>query len=64
MTTCPLCNSGELTKHFDWRSAEWEGRTGMVVLHYSECNRCGSEIVDQAQSALNKQAILAFREAA
>ena len=36
----------------------------MVDLHYSRCDGCGSEIVDQAQSVLNKQNILAFREAA
>lgn len=64
MTTCPLCNSAELTHHVESLPAEWEGRTGMVDLHYSRCDGCGSEIVDQAQSVLNKQNILAFREAA
>ncbi len=61
MTTCPVCQASELAHHVEARPAEWEGRTGMVDLHYSECDDCGSEIVDQAQSALNKQNILAFR---
>ena len=61
MTTCPACNSAELTDHIEARPAEWEGCTGLVDLHYSICDSCGSEIVDQAQSALNKANILAFR---
>ncbi len=61
MTTCPACNSGDLTHKIEQRPAEWEGRSGLVDLHYSECDGCGSELVDQAQSALNKQNILAFR---
>jgi len=61
VTTCPVCQSGELTHHIEARLAEWEGRSGMVDLHYLICDGCGSEIVDQAQSALNKQNILAFR---
>ena len=61
MTTCPVCQSGELIHHVETRPAKWEGRTGLVDLHYSACNGCGSEIVDPPQSLLNKQNILAFR---
>lgn len=61
MTICPVCESGELTPQVEARPAEWEGRTWLVDLHYSVCSGCGSEIVDQAQSTLNKQNILAFR---
>jgi transposase-like protein len=61
MTTCPACNSGSLIHKIEQRPAEWEGRSGTVNLCYSECIECGSEIVDEAQSKFNKQAILDFR---
>lgn len=62
MSSCPVCNSGELIHKIDPMPAEWEGRSGIVNLCYSECIECGLEIVDEAQSKFNKQAILTFRE--
>lgn len=61
MNLCPACNTGELTAHTEQMPTEWEGRMSEVTLHFSTCDDCGSEIVDQAQSAINKANILEFR---
>ncbi len=59
---CPLCGEGHLTAHTEEMVTEYEGRTGTVTLRFTECDVCGSEITNEADSRANKRAMLAFRK--
>lgn len=61
-TLCPLCGGGHLTSKTEEMLTEYEGRTGTVTLRFAECDVCGSEITDEANSRANKRAVLAFRK--
>lgn len=61
-TLCPLCGEGHLTSKTEEVVTEYEGRTGNVTLRFAECDSCGSEITDEADSRANKRAVLAFRK--
>lgn len=59
---CPLCGEGHLTSRTEETVTEYAGRQGKVTLRFAECNACGSEITDDADSRANKRAVLAFRK--
>jgi C4-type Zn-finger protein len=62
---CPLCEEGRLTEHCDRVVHTTSfGYKGEVKNHYSICNECGVVQVNMAQSKLNKQEIISFRERA
>lgn len=61
-TLCPLCGEGHLTSRTEETVTEHAGQEGKVTLHFAECNACGSEITDDADSRANKRAVLAFRK--
>lgn len=61
-TLCPLCGEGHLTPCTEETVAEYAGQQGKVTLHFAECDACGSEITDDADSRANKRAVLAFRK--
>ena len=61
-TLCPLCGEGHLTPQTEEMVTEYEGQTGTVTLRSTECDVCGSEITDDADSRANKRAVLAFRK--
>lgn len=59
---CPLCGEGHLTSRTEETVTEYAGHQGKVTLRFAECNACGSEITDDADSRANKRAVLAFRK--
>lgn len=61
-TLCPLCGEGHLTPHTEETVTEYAGQQGKVILRFAECDACGSEITDDADSRANKRAVLAFRK--
>ena len=61
-TLCPLCGEGHLSPQTEEMVTEYEGQTGKVTLHFTECDVCGFEITDDTDSRANKRAVLAFRK--
>lgn len=61
-TLCPLCGEGHLTSRTEETVTEYAGQQGKVMLHFTECDACGSEIAGEADSRANKRAVLAFRK--
>ncbi len=59
---CPLCGEGHLTSRTEETVTEHAGQQGKVLLRFTECDACGSEIADEANSRSNKRAVLAFRK--
>lgn len=59
---CPLCGEGRITPLTEEVETEYRGQKGIVAYHYSECDACGSEITDGADSRANKRAVLCFRK--
>lgn len=62
-TLCPLCGEGHLTPHTEETVTEYAGQQGKVTLRFAECDACGSEVTNDADSRANKRAVLAFRKA-
>jgi HTH-type transcriptional regulator / antitoxin MqsA len=63
-TLCPLCGKDSVSLRTDRVESEHLGSKALVDLLYSVCNTCTSDFADTEQSALNKQAVMAFRESA
>jgi HTH-type transcriptional regulator/antitoxin MqsA len=61
-TLCPLCGEGHLTPRTEETVTEYAGQQGKVTLRFAECDACGSEITEDADSRANKRAVLAFRK--
>ena len=61
-TLCPLCGEGHLTPRTEETVTEYAGQQGKVTLYFAECDACGSEITEDADSRANKRAVLAFRK--
>lgn len=61
-TTCPVCGEGYLRERVVQETTEYKGRTGETPLHFSECDACGSEQANAAQTRANKRAMIAFRK--
>lgn len=59
---CPLCGEGHLTPRTEETVTEYGGEQGKVTLRFTECDACGSEITGDADSRVNKRAVLAFRK--
>lgn len=59
---CPLCGEGHLTARTEETVTEYAGQKGQVILRFAECDTCGSEITEDADSRANKRAVLAFRK--
>lgn len=59
---CPLCGEGHITPLTEDVETEYHGQKGLVAYHYSECDACGSEITNGADSRTNKRAVLRFRK--
>lgn len=61
-TLCPLCGEGHLIPCTEETMTEYAGQQGKVTLRFAECDVCGSEITDDADSRANKRAVMAFRK--
>jgi HTH-type transcriptional regulator / antitoxin MqsA len=61
-TLCPLCGEGHLSPRTEKTVTEYAGQQGKVILRFSECDACGSEITNDADSRANKRAVLVFRK--
>jgi HTH-type transcriptional regulator/antitoxin MqsA len=57
---CPICGQGKVTEHTE----EYEGRKGLVVLHYLLCDTCGCDFVGRKEMSLNKSAPVQSKESA
>lgn len=62
MCACPLCGDGFLTPITEETVTEYAGQTGKVMLRFSECEACGSEITGDKDGRENKRSVLDFRE--
>lgn len=61
-TLCPLCGEGHVTPRTEETATEYRGQKGTVVLHFAECDVCGSEVTGDADGRANKRAVLRFRK--
>lgn len=59
---CPLCGEGTVTPVQRARPMEHKNQTGVIHLHLSSCDRCGAETIDDAESILNRRAVIRFRK--
>lgn len=59
---CPVCGEGQLRERVVQEMTEYKGRTAETPLYFSECDACGSEQADAAQTRANKRAMIAFRK--
>lgn len=59
---CPICGEGHLHERVVQEMTEYKGHTGETALHFSECDACGSEQADAAQTRANKRAMIAFKK--
>ena len=60
--TCPICGEGQLHDRVVWEESDYKGHQGRTPLYFSECDACGSEQADAAQTRTNKRAMIAFRK--
>jgi HTH-type transcriptional regulator/antitoxin MqsA len=61
---CPACGEGHLSSHVERESVTHHGIRGEIMMHYSTCDSCGSELVGEAESKANKREIALFRKSA
>ncbi|MFS8083876.1 MAG: type II toxin-antitoxin system MqsA family antitoxin [Ginsengibacter sp.] len=61
---CPACGEGSLISHVGINEVEHEGVDGEVLMYYSVCDHCGSELAGPAEIQANKRAITFFRKKA
>lgn len=59
---CPICGEGHLHERVVQEMTEYKGRTGETPLYFSECDVCGSEQSNAAQTRANKRAMIAFKK--
>ncbi len=59
---CPFCNVGMLEAKTEMSAAEYGGVARDLLLLFSECDHCGSEISNAEQSRANKRAMMAFKK--
>ncbi len=59
---CPICEEGVLTAHNGFEEQEYRSQTSSIPFTYSECDTCGSEHANAAQTRTNKRAMLAFKK--
>lgn len=46
----------------DKNAVDYQGHAGVLEVHYSVCDACGSEQADAEQLAINKRAMLALKK--
>lgn len=61
---CPVCAEGHLRPQTETRRYRHAGHEGAVLMRYSVCEACGSEVADAAQTRANKAAMQDFRSRA
>ncbi len=61
-TNCPVCGEGCLTSHVRKNDVEYGGQHRALDVQYSECDFCGSDIATEAQTKINKRAMIAFKK--
>ncbi|MEO7559627.1 MAG: type II toxin-antitoxin system MqsA family antitoxin [Nitrosospira sp.] len=61
---CPACGEGSLISHVGINKVEHEGVSGEVLMCYSLCDHCGSELAGPAEIQANKRAITIFKKKA
>lgn len=59
---CDVCGEGTLRLSQRERKIEYAGSVGNVLLHFSKCDVCCSEITNEEQSVLNRQAVIRFKK--
>lgn len=61
-TVCPICESGHLAEERGMNAVEHKSIAKELVMLFSVCDACGSEQVTDAQSRINKRAMIKFRK--
>lgn len=61
---CPVCAEGWLHPQTETRRHHHVGHEGAVLMRYSVCDACGSEVANAEQTRANKAAIQDFRSRA
>lgn len=59
---CDVCGEGNLKSCSRERRIEYGGSIGTVLLHFSSCDTCRSEIVNEEQSLLNRRNVNRFKK--
>jgi putative zinc finger/helix-turn-helix YgiT family protein len=59
---CPVCGEGCLSDRQAQEAVQHKGRSGMVMMCYSECDSCGSDQASTTQARSNKRAVTAFKK--
>ena len=59
---CEVCGVGTVVLEVYDHTVGWRGRKGNIVMQTKVCDHCKGEYGDVFTTALNKQAMLQFRE--
>lgn len=59
---CPICGEGHLHARMGVQTVDYRGQSGQIAFHYTECDACGSEQANAAQSRDNKRVMIAFKK--
>lgn len=59
---CDVCGEGTVGPFTRVRQIEYAGAMGNVMLHFSRCNICCSEMTNEEQSMLNRRAVIRFKK--
>ncbi len=59
---CPACGEGTLHRRRELRDVEHAGQRGQVLVSFSVCDHCGSELAGAEEALANKRAMIAFRK--
>jgi len=62
LNQCPLCSEGQVTELTRSRRFEHRHKVGIVALHFSSCNFCNAETVNDEQSILNRRELNRFKK--
>ncbi|MEI9600317.1 type II toxin-antitoxin system MqsA family antitoxin [Moellerella wisconsensis] len=59
---CPICGDGILQQKVTTTTREFNGKQGIIALHYSECSECGCETASEKDMKLNTRNMNKFKK--
>ncbi|EMH4043672.1 type II toxin-antitoxin system MqsA family antitoxin [Providencia stuartii] len=59
---CPICGDGILQQKVTTATREFNGKQGVIAIHYSECSECGCETASEKDMKLNARNMNKFKK--
>ena len=59
---CPICEEGNLEAKTGTNSVEYKGQRSTILMHFSECDCCGSEQASAVELRTNKRLMNEFKK--